>query len=221
LDKEYSISTSIPDKFNNSIKVRAAVTKEDKILDEYTVIVPKDMTELTQNILFKDTVETKYESAAKVLAGLGIISGYPDGTFKPNNNITRAEFTVIASRFLRDTDEDSFKKNIFNDVDESHWAYEYINKAYSLGIIKGYNDNTFKPDNEISYQEAITILLNVAGFKEEIADTQAQWPYNYITKAIDMEITSDMLISEFAEKAARGKVADITLKTYLNRRDEK
>ncbi|MFM9412793.1 S-layer homology domain-containing protein [Peptococcus simiae] len=84
----------------------------------------------------------------------GIVSGYPDGSFKPNQPITRAEFSAIAARFAGLTDE---KDLTFTDLDASHWGYKAIRLAASHGWISGYPDNTFRPAQAITRAEVTSI----------------------------------------------------------------
>ncbi len=82
-----------------------------------------------------------YNNAVSTLTNAGILDGYEDGTFKPDGNITRAEFATIAVRFFGGTYEG---EDIFPDID-GHWAAEYINEAANAGIVDGYPDGTFQP----------------------------------------------------------------------------
>ncbi|MBS5595298.1 MAG: S-layer homology domain-containing protein, partial [Clostridiales bacterium] len=84
----------------------------------------------------------------------GIVSGYPDGSFKPNQAITRAEFASIASRFAELTES---KDLSFSDLDASHWGYKAIRLAASNGWISGYPDNTFRPEQAITRAEVTSI----------------------------------------------------------------
>ena len=84
----------------------------------------------------------------------GFINGYPDGSFKPNQPITRAEFAYIAAKVSR---VENFEESKFSDLDSNYWAYNDINKLVSEGWIEGYEDGTFKPESEITRSEAITI----------------------------------------------------------------
>ena len=84
----------------------------------------------------------------------GIVSGYPDGTFKPNQPITRAEFSSIASRFADLTEEKDLN---FSDLKASHWGYKAIRLAASNGWISGYPDNTFRPEQAITRAEVTSI----------------------------------------------------------------
>lgn len=85
------------------------------------------------------------------------VEGYPDGTFKGNNSITRAEFVTIMVRFL---DEQLTYNNPFTDIDD-HWAKSYILKAVGAGWINGYPDGTFRPDQPITRVEAMKIINSV------------------------------------------------------------
>ena len=86
------------------------------------------------------------------------VNGYPDGTFKPGQTITRAEFVTILVRFLDGvTDGDS----PFSDVKDSHWAKKYIVTAVEAGWIDGYPDGTFKPNEAITRAEAMKIMNSV------------------------------------------------------------
>ncbi len=84
----------------------------------------------------------------------GIVSGYPDGSFKPNQAITRAEFASIAARFANLTES---KDLSFSDLDASHWGYKAIRLAASNGWISGYPDNTFRPEQAITRAEVTSI----------------------------------------------------------------
>lgn len=87
------------------------------------------------------------------LAEWGIINGYEDGTFRPDNKISRAEFVKIVESF----EALQTGTNPYSDVDETYWAYKYIVSSSAKGWINGYLDGTFKPDNNISRSEAVKI----------------------------------------------------------------
>lgn len=84
----------------------------------------------------------------------GIVSGYPDGSFRPDQAITRAEFSSIASRFAQLTLE---KNLFFTDLPPSHWGYKAVRLAASNGWIFGYPDNTFRPERAITRAEVTSI----------------------------------------------------------------
>ena len=121
---------------------------KDDVRDKYFTKT-NDFSDVNRNDWFNNPVST--------MAELGIVKGYPDGTFRPNEPITRAEFAAIAARF----DESSrYGETRFTDV-AGHWAIREIAKAYNNGWIKGYPDNTFRPNRNITRAEAMTLINRV------------------------------------------------------------
>lgn len=116
----------------------------------------------TQN-MSKDTfrdVSPKawYYKEVETLYNIGIIDGYKDGTFKPNEPVTRGEFAKLAVAFADLTRTD---KVVFSDVQTGHWAYQYVSAAYEAGWLKGYADGTYRPDKDISRSETVTMVNQV------------------------------------------------------------
>ena len=91
----------------------------------------------------------------------GLLNGYPDGTFRPDHPITRAEFCAIASTLLRDGTSSAVPA--FTDVPASHWAYGVISRMAAQGILLGGGDGTFRPESPITRHEATLILRRLAG----------------------------------------------------------
>ncbi len=121
--------------------------------------------------------EDWYNNAVSTMASGGILKGYEDGTFRPMASITRAEFATIAIRFFRD---EMAAEEQFSDV-EGHWGEAYINMAAEKGLIKGYPDSSFRPDEPITRAEAITIinrLLERHPHKDKLLDGMIVWPDN-------------------------------------------
>ena len=103
---------------------------------------------------YKDIYENDwYAYAVTFMSEKKLVSGYPDGTFKPNAPITRAEFASIASRFDSLVDKADLK---FSDVSKNHWAYKVICSAEAKGWISGYPDGTFKPEKNITRAEVVS-----------------------------------------------------------------
>lgn len=155
-------------------------------------------------VTFSDVKDTGYFEPVKKLASLGILNGYPDGTFKPDGDITRAEFAaaVVRALGLGDNAELVKKNTKFKDVQATHWASGYINIASDQGIIKGYEDGTFKPDNKVTYNEAITMLVRMLGYEPAVV---GEFPAGYVAKAREIGVTDDVKIK--GEFAPRGDVA--------------
>lgn len=110
-------------------------------------------------------------SAASIeyLSDVGLIMGYPDGTYQPRNQITRAEFVAMITRWLKlDTNVKLTSKDTkFSDLEESHWAYNEIYALANVGYIQGYEDGTFKPQQPITRAEAVTIINRILGRKPD------------------------------------------------------
>lgn len=140
-----------------------------------------------------------------LLSTLGVLSGYPDGSFKPDNTITRAEVSAVALRLLglEGAAEGAKGTTPFADfVDE--WATGYINIATQQGLLKGYTDGTVRASNAVTQAEALAIMIRVLGYEPAVS-TQG-WPYNYLVKAQEMGLTKGVAISVNAP-ASRGVVA--------------
>ena len=111
--------------------------------------------------LFSDVKEGAwYHNAVNVLTGYSLVSGYADGTFRPDAPITRAEFVTILSRFPH-TDIGTNRE--FSDVPQSHWAHGAVQTALAQNWVGGYSDGTFRPDDLITRAEAVTMLNRVLG----------------------------------------------------------
>lgn len=130
---------------------------------------------------FSDINEnSSYSLAINHLAENNIINGYPDNTFKPDKKVTRAEFAkMISVAENLKINEENIKQ--FEDVD-SHWANSYIELMSSNNLIKGYEDNTFKPEKDITYGEVVTILLRTLDIYE-MYNENVKWPDDYMKMA--------------------------------------
>ena len=122
---------------------------------------------LTKTNRYSDVAATAwYNTAVSTLSSMGIITGYPDGTFRPNAAITRAEFAAIAARFDHDGDKTAAK---FSDI-ASHWAKDEISIAYNNGWITGYPNGTFGPQRDITRAETMTLVNRVLNRQPETED---------------------------------------------------
>ena len=125
-----------------------------------------------------------YNNAVCTLTNAGVITGYSDKTFKPDAPITRAEFATIATRFY-DKATKTYDSDPYTDVATS-WARQYIDHAAELGIIHGYDDGSFKPENNITRAETATLVNNVLGRtpdKDHLLSGMKTWPDNADTTA--------------------------------------
>jgi hypothetical protein len=137
------------------------------------------------------------------------MAGYPNGDFKPEGNITRAEFAKIAVMAMGYGEaakaSEGVKSSKFKDVPAGKWYTGYVNVAENRGLISGYADGTFKPNGNLTNQEAITILVRMVGLGP-VVDKAGVWPTNYIGRASNEGILDDVKVVGNV-KATRGDVA--------------
>lgn len=110
-------------------------------------------------ITFVDIYNSDNIAAIETLAGRGVINGYEDGTFRPDNTMTRAEFAVIVVRCLGLVPVET---DIFADILSGEWYAPYIGTAYTYGIVNGRTADTFDPGGAITRQEAAVMVARAA-----------------------------------------------------------
>ena len=152
---------------------------------EVSAIYFRLMTDETREELWKtsnnytDVVkEAWYNNEVSTLSNAGVIKGYPEGDFKPDGDITRAEFASMTARFLSDKVKAS--EGRLNDI-EGHWAKDDINKLVAEGIIEGYEDGSFKPEQSITRAEASKIvngILERTPHKDGLLEDMKVWSDN-------------------------------------------
>ena len=106
------------------------------------------------------SVDAWYADAVSTMAALGMMGGYPDGTFHPDAPITRAEFATVALAFADDPINASCS---YTDVKPGSWYYTYVAKATAYGWVGGYYDGSFRPNNSITRSEVCVIVNNMLG----------------------------------------------------------
>lgn len=215
---------------------------------------------------------TNEDKVVGIISDLGIVEGYSDGTFKPENAVTRAEYVTMIYNTIKsvqqasssDADEDNSdgfdwssiylggdQKDLelmlpftgeegteaaavlrWSDVDEDYWAYRQLKVIADNGFIDGYPDKTFRPEAEISYNEAIKIILTVMGYRD-VANKYGAYPEGYVKLAnikkihLGVSASGDNPISRMdaatiiynaldAELAPSILNKDVPGKTYLN-----
>ncbi len=170
------------------------------------------------------TSDINYEAIAK-MKEMGYINGYEDGSFKPGKLVTRAEFVKVL------VEQKGGVGNIhdgtltgFYDVDtvNPHWAYKYIYAGVQKGYINGYDDGLFRPDNTITYEEALAILIRFAG-KEDSAKFAANahtplWPNAYIVtgERLDMHLNTRLSRGMTVSRKHMAQMVYNTLNTLKN-----
>ena len=128
---------------------------------------------------FSDVSADKwYNNAVSTLSHMGVIGGYADGTFRPDAPISRAEFAKIAVSFTQNNGSAVY--NYFTDVKATDWFAPYVTAAKDAGLIEGYSDGSFKPENKITRAEACAIVNRTLGRKPSKAhmkiSDRIDWP---------------------------------------------
>ncbi|MDO4563090.1 MAG: S-layer homology domain-containing protein [Clostridia bacterium] len=156
-----------------------------------------------------------YAEAVNVLSSVGILSGMGDGGFYPENPLTRAQFAKIAVYATgQQKNAVSGSASAFTDVDETHWANKYISLVSEKEVITGYPDGSFAPEQEITYAQAVTILLRLLGYTGD--DVGNRWPAGYLEKAESLGITEEISFSANAS-VSRGNAALMIYRTLFTK----
>lgn len=179
---------------DNTVRPLNNITREEVATVFYRLLDVKYRRNiLTLTHRFTDVGKGRWsEKFIATLSNGSIINGYPDGSFRPGNYITRAELAVIASRFDRLVPVEYDK---FIDT-KGHWAKDYINSAWAKGWVNGYPDGTFKPNQYITRAEFVTMVNNVLDRrvkKEHILPnsriypdlSESEWYYEAMMEAIN------------------------------------
>ena len=153
---------------------------------------------------------TKYEEPVSVLAAFKIMNGDENGEFRLDDTIIRSEVTKMAVTALgmQDAAESSKGNHDYLDVSEDHWANGYISIATGLGLVEGDGDGNFRPNDKITYREAVTIMVRATGY-EQSALQKGGYPSGYISVASENAMLNG--VSGTSEKEiSRGNVAILT-----------
>ncbi len=152
------------------------------------------------------------EGGVSLLSQLEIMQGDPDGNLRLNDPVTRAEFTkmAVASSAFRNSVAKSLSISPFPDVTYRHWAAPYVRVGVTNGLVGGYPDATFRPDEGVLFEEGVTIMLRVLGYTD--ADFGVSWPYGQLGLAQNLDMTEDVDCSA-GEVMNRRQVAQLIYNT--------
>ena len=161
-----------------------------------------------------------YAEAAEVLEGLGVFQGYPDGSFRPEQTITRAEAAAliyrIASGDVGDANKELYKYNgPFTDVSADHWAAGYINYCANGEYIRGKSATIFDPEAKVTGYEVLAMILRVVGYDANKEFTGAKWETTVATTAESLGITGTVAGISLRDAAPRQIVAELLFRTLV------
>ena len=153
--------------------------------------------------------DSAYSVAVESLSKLGIVTGYEDGTYGPEKAVTRAEMAALIARIQGY--EESAKANAntaFTDVPSEYWASGYIAQAANQGIVNGYGDGTFGPDDTVKYEQAVTMLMRTLGY-DPFAANNGGYPTGYLAAAQRYGVTKNVSNAVAGTDANRGTIAQL------------
>ncbi len=154
-------------------------------------------------------INSAYKDAVTVMSGLGIIAGYPDGTFQPLQNVTRAEAAKLVTYMVlgaKNAERLPEGDGGFSDV-AGNWASKYINYCSSKGFIKGMGDGTFNPGGNIKGTELAALLLRVLGYGVMGEYEGKGWDINAVSDAMAKGVFAETETADFGAPATREETA--------------
>lgn len=163
---------------------------------------------------FSDVSDSYTATAVETLRLMGVLDGYSDGTFRPGAVLTRAQFCKMAV-FAMDGSSELGRYStvtIFPDVKPSHWASSYINMAAKKGVISGFADGKFKPEQTVTAGQAVTILMRGLGYKDE--NMGGVWPQSYMAEAGTCGLLKSTGITSAYSALTRAQAAKLFLNLF-------
>jgi heme-binding NEAT domain protein len=172
-----------------------------------------------QTSVFKDVAKHWAASSIEKATKLGIAKGYQDGTFRPNGNVTRAEFATFISRALK-LPTGSSQREFSDTVNTQAWAKPYIAQVVEAGLVFGYSDQTFKPERAITRAELAVIIARAAGlnttttgqkltFKD--SNDVPSWAVNAISAAVEAGLIQGKTGNQFDPNGQATRAEALTM----------
>lgn len=157
-----------------------------------------------------DVEGTRFEEPVQILSALGIMNGDENGLFRLDDTIIRSEVTKMAvhAMGLDEAADASKGQSNFLDVATDHWASGYINIATSLELIEGDGDGNFRPNDSITYAEAMAIMVRATGYSIA-ADAKGGYPSGYMSVGTSNGLSKNVICGQ-SENISRGNVAYLT-----------
>ena len=163
-----------------------------------------------------EKINEDYAEAVAVLNGMGVFKGYEDGSFKPENNITRAEVATIIYRIYTGDVAKNDKSglyatyNKFSDMAGAGWAAGYIGYCSNAELVKGYPNGTFQPSGNITGYEVLAMILRAVGYDKNGEFTGADWALNVAKYAEQLHILDNVAkTTNLGAPATRELVSEI------------
>lgn len=196
--------------------------EEDPIAEDDVENAEEEDTEATEeesgecNPFTDVNSDYEYCESVQYVKDQGIVSGYPDGTYKPTNTLNRAEFAkiVIGATHTEEEMTQCLKDNLgesFKDTPRSQWFAKYVCVAKEEGIIGGYSDGTFQPTRQIALSEAAKIMS--LAFDLEVGEMTEPW-YKIYIDALSAENAIPLSFNAFDQAVERGEMAEMIARLH-------
>ena len=158
---------------------------------------------------FKDTTNIPQSEAIDVIETLGIVNGYGNDVFGPNDTLTRAQLCTMLTRALYG-DPIYTSTNQFKDVAPTHWANAYINTAYAYGLMSGYGGGYFGPEDEITYTQMAAVIMKALGYD----CGKMSWPTGINSMAHTLGLFDNVKFTDYANGCTRAHAAQMIYNAF-------
>lgn len=153
--------------------------------------------------------DSAYYEAVEALGKLGVVEGFEDGSYKPEEEVTRAQMAAFIARIQGFGETAKATANTqFEDVTSSHWASGYIAQAANQGIVNGYGNGKFGPDDKVTYEQAVKMIMCTLGY-EPFATNNGGYPTGYLTAATRYGVADGVSNAVVGTNANRGTIAQL------------
>ena len=160
--------------------------------------------------------DSYYKRSLALVTALGVFEGNENGDMQPESNVTRAQMAAIVLRMLNAPASGAYAGG-FNDVSADHWASKEIQAAQALGIINGFEDGSFRPDGDVTYEQVVKMIVAALGYEAQ-AQYSGGYPAGYLSQANSLKL-NDSAMGINGVAAERGLVIKMVynaLLTYYN-----
>ena len=158
------------------------------------------------NAAYSDIEGTACEGAVNVLSALKVVDGFTDGTYKPEQTVTRAQMAKLIVTALGVADYATAKTSKFVDMGSATWAIPYVEYAANLNIVNGVGNGKFNPNGLVTYEQAATMIVRALGYTDQCKEMNGTWPAIYVQKAMALGVFEDV-VNGGANGANRGDIA--------------
>ena len=132
---------------------------------------------------YSDTEGKACEGAVNVLSALGVVDGFTDGTYKPEQTVTRAQMAKLIVAALGVSEYATAKNSSYTDMGSAQWAIPVVEYATNLGIINGVGNGKFAPNKTVTYEQVATMICRALGYTTASKEMNGTYPAVFVQKA--------------------------------------